>query len=226
MKKPDAAAARIRTRRRDARRRPAAALLHVGHHRKAEAGPAQPPELSGRPSLDHVLDRARARRRPFQHLLARLGQARLELLLRTMERRRLRVHAEPAALRLHADCSTPPCAQASPLSARRQPYGACWFRRTSPRGRPICASWSAPASRSIRRSSPTRQGIALGPSPVRDGYRQTETTAQVGSPPGQPVKPGAMGRPLPGYRVALLDSAGTSRRKARYACGWRRRRSA
>ena len=43
---------------------------------------------------------------------------------------------------------------------------------------------------------------------VRDGYGQTETTAQIGNPPGQPVKPGAMGRPLPGYRVALLDQAG------------------
>jgi acetyl-CoA synthetase len=43
---------------------------------------------------------------------------------------------------------------------------------------------------------------------IRDGYGQTETAAQVGNPPGQPVKSGAMGRPLPGYRVALLDSAG------------------
>jgi acetyl-CoA synthetase len=43
---------------------------------------------------------------------------------------------------------------------------------------------------------------------VRDGYGQTETTAQVGNAPGQPVKPGSMGRPLPGYRVALLDDAG------------------
>jgi len=40
---------------------------------------------------------------------------------------------------------------------------------------------------------------------IRDGYGQTETTAQVGNPPGQRVKPGSMGRPLPGYRVALLD---------------------
>ncbi len=40
---------------------------------------------------------------------------------------------------------------------------------------------------------------------VRDGYGQTETTAQVGNSPGQPVKPGSMGRPLPGYTVALVD---------------------
>ena len=40
---------------------------------------------------------------------------------------------------------------------------------------------------------------------IRDGYGQTETTAQIGNSPGQPVKAGSMGRPLPGYRVALLD---------------------
>jgi acetyl-CoA synthetase len=43
---------------------------------------------------------------------------------------------------------------------------------------------------------------------IRDGYGQTETTAQIGNSPGQKVKPGAMGRPLPGYRVALLDAQG------------------
>jgi acetyl-CoA synthetase len=43
---------------------------------------------------------------------------------------------------------------------------------------------------------------------IRDGYGQTETTAQVGNTPGQPVKPGSMGRPLPGYRVALVGPDG------------------
>ena len=43
---------------------------------------------------------------------------------------------------------------------------------------------------------------------VRDGYGQTETTAQVGNSPGQPVRLGSMGRPLPGYQVALLDARG------------------
>ena len=40
---------------------------------------------------------------------------------------------------------------------------------------------------------------------VRDGFGQTETTAQLGNTPGQPVKPGSMGRPLPGYPVTLVD---------------------
>ena len=41
---------------------------------------------------------------------------------------------------------------------------------------------------------------------IRDGYGQTETTAQIGNLPGQTLKPGSMGRPLPGYRVRLLDA--------------------
>jgi acetyl-CoA synthetase len=43
---------------------------------------------------------------------------------------------------------------------------------------------------------------------VRDGYGQTETTAQIGNSPGQPVKVGSMGRPLPGYDVVLIDPEG------------------
>ncbi|HEX7747624.1 MAG TPA: AMP-binding protein [Bordetella sp.] len=41
---------------------------------------------------------------------------------------------------------------------------------------------------------------------IRDGYGQTETTCQIGNPPGQPVVAGSMGRPLPGYRVELVDA--------------------
>ncbi|MGH8959254.1 MAG: AMP-binding protein [Acidimicrobiia bacterium] len=45
---------------------------------------------------------------------------------------------------------------------------------------------------------------------IRDGFGQTETTAQIGNPPGELLKPGSMGRALPGYRVALIDpSSGT-----------------
>ena len=45
---------------------------------------------------------------------------------------------------------------------------------------------------------------------IRDGYGQTETTALVGNSPGQKVKAGSMGRPLPGYRVVLLDGEGAA----------------
>jgi acetyl-CoA synthetase len=40
---------------------------------------------------------------------------------------------------------------------------------------------------------------------VRDFYGQTETTSQIGNPPGLPIKPGSMGLPLPGYRIRVLD---------------------
>jgi len=43
---------------------------------------------------------------------------------------------------------------------------------------------------------------------IRDGYGQTETTAQIGNSPGQVIKPGSMGRPMPGYDVVLLDLDG------------------
>lgn len=40
---------------------------------------------------------------------------------------------------------------------------------------------------------------------IRDGYGQTETTASVGNPPGASVRPGSMGKPLPGVPVLLVD---------------------
>ena len=53
---------------------------------------------------------------------------------------------------------------------------------------------------------------------IRDGYGQTETTAQIGNPPGQPVKRGSMGRPLPGYAVVLLDAEGNVSQKEGEIC--------
>lgn len=44
---------------------------------------------------------------------------------------------------------------------------------------------------------------------IRDGFGQTETTAQIGNTPGQKLKPGSMGRPLPGFRIELLDANDT-----------------
>src|SRR4051794_12589671 len=45
---------------------------------------------------------------------------------------------------------------------------------------------------------------------IRDGYGQTETTCQIGNPPGEEVKVGGMGKPLPGYRIDLLDAEGAA----------------
>jgi len=44
---------------------------------------------------------------------------------------------------------------------------------------------------------------------IRDGFGQTETTALVGNPPGQPLKIGSMGRALPGYRIDLINAEGS-----------------
>jgi acetyl-CoA synthetase len=46
---------------------------------------------------------------------------------------------------------------------------------------------------------------------IRDGFGQTEMTAAVGNTPGSPVKPGSMGRPLPGMPVVLVDVASGER---------------
>jgi len=42
---------------------------------------------------------------------------------------------------------------------------------------------------------------------IRDGFGQTESTVQIGNTPGQTVKPGSMGRPIPGYPIVLVDAA-------------------
>jgi acetyl-CoA synthetase len=40
---------------------------------------------------------------------------------------------------------------------------------------------------------------------IRDGFGQTESSVQVANTPGQEVKPGSMGRALPGFTVVLVD---------------------
>ncbi|MGH6715287.1 MAG: AMP-binding protein, partial [Bradyrhizobium sp.] len=52
---------------------------------------------------------------------------------------------------------------------------------------------------------------------IRDGYGQTETTALAGNPPGQKVKDGSMGRPLPGYHVQITDPDGHVAREGEVA---------
>ena len=44
--------------------------------------------------------------------------------------------------------------------------------------------------------------------PIYDGYGQTETVLLVGNYPCLPIKPGSMGKPVPGYRVAIVDDDG------------------
>ena len=43
---------------------------------------------------------------------------------------------------------------------------------------------------------------------IYDGYGQTETVLLVANYPCLPVKPGSMGKPVPGFRVAIIDDLG------------------
>jgi acetyl-CoA synthetase/medium-chain acyl-CoA synthetase len=43
---------------------------------------------------------------------------------------------------------------------------------------------------------------------VRDGYGQTESVLLCGNPPGQELRPGSMGKPLPGLTLAVIDHEG------------------
>jgi len=47
-----------------------------------------------------------------------------------------------------------------------------------------------------------QEGLGLD---IRDGYGQTETGQLTGMPPDLPVRPGSMGRPLPGVALAVQD---------------------
>ena len=84
----------VHARRRHARLRHPAALLHLRHHREAQARRAHARVLPGRAPVHDVLDRAGAGRRPPQHLLAGLGEARVEQRLRAVDRGSVRARHE------------------------------------------------------------------------------------------------------------------------------------
>ncbi|MBS2966434.1 AMP-binding protein [Actinocrinis puniceicyclus] len=53
---------------------------------------------------------------------------------------------------------------------------------------------------------------------IRDGFGQTESSVQIANPPGQPIKPGSMGRPMPGFVVELIDPATGNRAEEGEIC--------
>lgn len=61
---------------------------------------------------------------------------------------------------------------------------------------------------------------------IRDGYGQTETTAIAGNSPGQPLKIGSMGRPLPGYHIKVVDADGNAATEGEVALALDANRSA
>jgi len=52
---------------------------------------------------------------------------------------------------------------------------------------------------------------------IRDGYGQTETTAVAGNSPGQRLKMGSMGRPMPGYDIRVVDADGNAAKEGEVA---------
>ena len=128
-------------------RRPAAAVLHVRHH--AQPKLVEHTQVSyprGAPD-DDVLAGAAAGRRAPEHLLAGLGQARLVLLLRAVDRRGDGVRLQLPPLRRRPPAEPAARAARSPPSARRRRSGGCSSRPTCPAARARCARWSARASR-------------------------------------------------------------------------------
>ncbi|GAA2517038.1 AMP-binding protein [Kocuria salsicia] len=67
-----------------------------------------------------------------------------------------------------------------------------------------------PPRKTVAAGEPLNPGIiarvkAAWGTDIRDGFGQTESSLQIANTPGMPVKPGSMGRALPGYDVVLID---------------------
>ena len=66
-----------------------------------------------------------------------------------------------------------------------------------------CVSAGEPLNPEVIRAWRDATGIT-----IRDGYGQTESILLVGNFPGNPVRPGSMGLPMPGHRVEIIDERG------------------
>ena len=152
-----------------------------------------------RAPVDDVLARPAARRRAPQHQQPRLGQARVVLLLRAVGRRgdgflynytRFDAGRLLEVLRDNEVTSfcAPPTVWRMLINADLS-EGPGSLREVIAAGEPLNPEVIAQV----------RDAWGLT---IRDGYGQTEMTAAVGNTPGSPVKPGSMGRPLPGIPSA------------------------
>lgn len=63
-----------------------------------------------------------------------------------------------------------------------------------------CTSAGEPLNPEVIRAWKERTGLT-----VYDGYGQTEMVIVAANFPGMPVRPGSMGRPMPGWQVEVLD---------------------
>jgi acetyl-CoA synthetase/medium-chain acyl-CoA synthetase len=66
-----------------------------------------------------------------------------------------------------------------------------------------CVSAGEPLNPKVIRAWQDATGLT-----IRDGYGQTETILLIGNLVGMPVRPGSMGLPMPGHRVAVIGEDG------------------
>ena len=66
-----------------------------------------------------------------------------------------------------------------------------------------CVSAGEPLNPEVIRAWQERTGLT-----IRDGFGQTESILLIGNFPGNPVRPGSMGLPMPGHELAVIDENG------------------
>ncbi len=66
-----------------------------------------------------------------------------------------------------------------------------------------CVSAGEPLNPEVIRAWHERTGLT-----IRDGYGQTESILLIGNFPGNPVRPGSMGLPMPGHDLDVIDEHG------------------
>jgi acetyl-CoA synthetase/medium-chain acyl-CoA synthetase len=66
-----------------------------------------------------------------------------------------------------------------------------------------CVSAGEPLNPEVIRAWQEHTGLT-----IRDGYGQTESILLIGNFPGNPVRPGSMGLPMPGHELAVIDEGG------------------
>jgi acetyl-CoA synthetase len=67
-----------------------------------------------------------------------------------------------------------------------------------------CVSAGEPLNPEVIRAWQEHTGLT-----IRDGYGQTESILLIGNFPGNPVRPGSMGLPMPGHELAVIDESGS-----------------
>jgi len=66
-----------------------------------------------------------------------------------------------------------------------------------------CVSAGEPLNPEVIRAWQEATGLT-----IRDGYGQTESILLIGNFPGNPVRPGSMGLPMPGHELAVIGESG------------------